>query len=175
MSIRPYKNIQPNLGKRVFIDDSAIVIGDVKLADDVSVWPTVVIRGDVNFITIGESTNIQDGSVLHVTHGSKNYNPEGFSLTIGNNVTIGHKAVLHGCKIGNNCLIGMGAIVLDGATIEDFAMVGAGRLIAPGKHVKSHELWVGSPARKARDLKAEEIEFLHYSAEHYVRLKNDYL
>lgn len=162
------------LGARVYVADSAEVIGHVQLADDVSVWPSAVVRGDVNAITIGAGTNIQDGSVLHVTHDGP-YTPGGYPLVIGRGVTVGHKAVLHGCTIGNFTLIGIGAMVLDGAVIEDFAMVGAGSLVPSSKRLESGYLYLGAPVRQARPLKAQEREWLEYSWRHYVKMKNAYL
>lgn len=156
------------------IDPSSVVIGNVELADDVSVWPLVAIRGDVNAVRIGARSNIQDGSILHVTHQSA-HNPEGFPLLIGENVTVGHKAMLHGCTIGNRVLVGMGSILLDGAIIEDDVMIGAGSLVAPGKRLASGYLYLGSPARQVRPLTPEELEGLIYSANNYVRWKDDYL
>ena len=138
-----------------------------------SVWPTVVIRGDVNFIRIGAESNIQDGSVLHVTHRSA-MNPEGFPLIIGRGVTVGHKVVLHGCTLGDHCLIGIGAIVMDGAVIEDRVILGAGSLVAPGKRLVSGHLYLGSPARQIRPLREEEIQSLAYSKDGYVRLMARY-
>ncbi|MEX0445985.1 gamma carbonic anhydrase family protein [Xenorhabdus sp. SGI246] len=172
--LRQYLKLRPKIGQRVMLDPTSIVIGDVKLADDVSIWPLVVIRGDVNYISIGTRTNIQDGSILHVTHKSPN-NPNGFPLIIGEEVTIGHKAILHGCTIGNRVLIGMGAIVLDGAVIEDNVIIGAASLIPPGKTLESGYLYIGSPAKQVRKLKPEELEGLLYSANNYVRWKDDYL
>lgn len=172
--IRPFANTLPLLGHRIMVDPSSVVIGRVSLADDVSVWPLVVIRGDVNQITIGARTNIQDGSVLHVTHQSS-YNPAGNPLVIGEEVTVGHKAMLHGCTIGNRVLIGMGSIVLDGAVIADQVMLGAGSLVPPGKRLESGYLYLGSPVRQVRPLTAEEIEGLVYSANNYVRWKDQYL
>lgn len=123
--LRPYKDLFPKQGDRVMIDASSVVIGDVRLADDVSIWPLVAIRGDVNSVSIGARTNIQDGSVLHVTHKSS-YNPEGNPLIIGEDVTVGHKVMLHGCTVGNRVLVGMGSILLDGVIVEDDVMIGAG-------------------------------------------------
>lgn len=173
MNIRPYKNIHPQLGARVFVDPSAVVIGRVTLGDDVSVWPTTVIRGDVNDIRIGARSNIQDGSVLHVTSPYPEM-PNGIGLTIGEDVTVGHGVILHACTIGNFCLIGMGAIVLDDAVLEDYVFIGAGAVVTPGKRLTSG-LYVGSPARRVRDLTEREIADLRESAEHYVEVKNDYL
>lgn len=150
------------------------MIGDVCLGKHCSVWPMAVIRGDVNHIHIGHSTNIQDGSVLHVSHASE-YNPQGAALQIGDYVTIGHKVILHGCTIGNDCLIGMGAIVMDDAVIEDQVMLGAGALVPPGKTLHNGYLYIGSPCKRLRRLSEREIESLRYSAEHYVRVKDQYL
>jgi carbonic anhydrase/acetyltransferase-like protein (isoleucine patch superfamily) len=174
MSISSYRNISPSLGARVYIDPAAVVIGKVTIGDDSSVWPTAVIRGDVNSITIGERTSIQDGSVLHVTHDGP-YRPGGRALIIGSDVTVGHRVTLHACTIGNACLIGMGSILLDDVVTEDHVMIGAGSLIPPGKKLESGGLYVGSPARRLRELTQNEIEFLTYSAAHYVKVKDEYL
>jgi len=173
-SLRPYQGMAPELGQRVMIDPSSVVIGSVSLGDDVGIWPLVAIRGDVNKVIIGARTNIQDGSVLHVTHQS-DYNPAGNPLIVGEDVTVGHKAMLHGCTIGNRVLVGMGSILLDGAVIEDDVMIGAGSLVAPGKRLESGYLYVGSPARKVRALTPKEIVGLLYSANNYVRWKDEYL
>ncbi|MBD2792188.1 gamma carbonic anhydrase family protein [Xenorhabdus szentirmaii] len=172
--LRQYLDFYPQVGQKVFLDPSSVVIGDVRLADNVSIWPLVVIRGDVNYVSIGSRTNIQDGSVLHVTHQS-NDNPDGFPLKIGEDVTVGHKAMLHGCKVGNRVLIGMGSILLDNAIIEDDVIIGAGSLVPPGKKLESGYLYIGSPAKQVRKLKPEELEGLLYSANNYVRWKDNYL
>lgn len=174
MTLRTYRNIAPVLGARVYVDPAAVVIGKVTLGDDSSVWPTAVIRGDVHSIEIGARTSIQDGSVLHVTHDGP-YAPGGRALIIGSDVTVGHRVTLHACTIGNACLIGMGSILLDNVVTEDFVMIGAGSLVAPGKVLKKGGLYVGSPARRMRDLTDKEIEFLTYSAAHYVKIKDEYL
>lgn len=173
-TIRSYLNLSPSINDNVFIDETATVIGDVCLSKDVSVWPMVVIRGDVNYISIGVRSNIQDGSVLHVSHASTE-NTEGFPLIIGNDVTVGHKAMLHGCIIGNRVLVGMGSILLDGAIIEDDVIIGAGSLVPPGKRLESGFLYLGSPVKKIRPLSLAEIDALIYSANNYVKWKNDYL
>ncbi len=174
-TIRPYRGALPRLGERVYIDPMASVIGDVELGDDVSVWPFTVIRGDVNFVRIGARTNVQDGTVIHVSHDGPHAKLGGFATVIGEDVTIGHKAIVHACRIGDASLIGMGAIVLDGAVVEKHGFLGAGAVLTPGKVVGEGEMWLGSPARFARRLSDAEIEALHYSAGHYVRLKDEYL
>lgn len=174
MAIRNFKDKQPKIGKNVYIDEAAVVIGDVILGDDVSVWPTTVIRGDVEAISIGAGTNVQDGSVLHVSHAG-DYSPHGHPLSIGKGVTIGHRAVVHACTIGDYCLIGVGAIIMDDAVLEDYVMLGAGALVPPGKKLESGYLYIGSPAKQARALSDAEKEFLEYSSRHYVHLKDVYL
>ncbi|WP_367987749.1 gamma carbonic anhydrase family protein [Vibrio sp. NTOU-M3] len=173
-SLRSYKGIQPQIGQRVYIDSSAVLVGDIKIGDDSSIWPLVAARGDVNHIHIGKRTNIQDGSVLHVTHKNEE-NPNGYPLIIGNDVTVGHKVMLHGCIIKDRVLVGMGAIVLDAAIIEQDVMVGAGSLVPPGKVLESGYLYVGSPVKKARLLTDKERAFLQKSADNYVQNKDDYL
>ena len=173
MSIRNFENHSPVIDESAFIDESAVVIGNVKIAADVSVWPLTTIRGDINSIEIGARSNIQDGSVLHVTHDSE-YSPGGFSLSVGESVTVGHKVILHACTIGNHCLVGMGSTVLDGAVLEDKVMLGANSLVSPGKRLEGGYLYVGSPARQVRKLTEKELAWLAYSATHYVDLKNRY-
>ena len=174
MSVRSFNGKLPELGENVYIDDSAVVIGSGTLGDNVSVFPTAVIRGDVESITIGQNTNVQDGAVLHVSHQGK-FSERGHPLKIGNSVTIGHRAVVHGCSVGNYCLIGVGAIVMDDAVLEDYVMLGASSLVPPNKKLESGYLYVGSPAKQSRALSDEEKEFLRYSAEHYVLLKNQHM
>jgi len=174
MTIRSHQGIQPAVHPSAFIDDSAVVIGDVSVGEESSLWPMVVARGDVNTITIGHHTNIQDGSVLHVTH-DFHMVPGGIALAVGNYVTVGHKAILHACNIGDYCLIGMGAIVMDNARLSDRLVVGAGSLVPPGKQLESGFLYVGNPVRKARELKDQELELIEHSALHYVELKNQYV
>jgi carbonic anhydrase/acetyltransferase-like protein (isoleucine patch superfamily) len=162
MTLKSFQNQTPILGNNVYIDDSAIVIGAVILGDDVSIWPTAVVRGDVERITIGNNTNVQDGAVLHVSHQGK-FSERGHPLSIGADVTIGHRAVIHGCTVGNYCLIGIGAIIMDDAVLEDYVMLGAGALVPPNKRLESGYLYVGSPAKQSRPISENEKEFLRYS------------
>ncbi len=173
-NIRSWQGKSPQSGERVYIDQAATVIGDVVLGNDCSVWPGTVIRGDMHRIRIGSRTSIQDNSVLHITHAS-DYNPEGWPLTIGNDVTVGHSAVLHGCTVGNRVLIGIGAIVMDGAVVEDEVIVGAGCMVPPGKTLVSGYVYVGNPAKQLRPLSDKERAFFEYTAANYVKLKNTYL
>jgi carbonic anhydrase/acetyltransferase-like protein (isoleucine patch superfamily) len=174
MNIRPYLDVVPRLGANIYVDPAALVIGDVEIGDDASLWPFAVARGDVHFIRIGARTNVQDGAVLHVTHDG-DFTPGGFPLIIGDDVTIGHGAIVHACTVKDACLIGMNATVLDGAVVNRHSLIGAGAVVAPGKVVGEGELWVGNPARRMRTLSDEEIERLYYSAQHYVKLKDRYL
>ncbi|MBT7437608.1 MAG: gamma carbonic anhydrase family protein [Cellvibrionales bacterium] len=173
-NIRPYKNIKPILGKKVYVDDAAIIIGNVTLGDDVSVWPGAVIRGDMHEIRIGCRTNIQDNAVLHITHASS-FNPEGWPLIIGEDVVVGHGAILHGCSLGNRILVGNGVIINDGAVVQNEVLIGAGTVVPPGKILESGNLYVGSPSRVSRKITKKEKDFFVYSPANYVGLKNEYL
>jgi carbonic anhydrase/acetyltransferase-like protein (isoleucine patch superfamily) len=173
MALRTFRGASPALGERVYIDDSALVIGQVTLGDDVSVWPYAVIRGDINRIAIGAGSNIQDGSVLHVVHDGP-YAAGGLPLIIGNDVTVGHKVMLHGARIGHRCLVGMASVVLDGAVLDDEVMVAAGSVVPPGKHLGARGLYMGNPAKRVRELSDQEIDRLLYGARYYVKLKDDY-
>jgi carbonic anhydrase/acetyltransferase-like protein (isoleucine patch superfamily) len=172
--IRPFENILPTLGRGAWVDPQACVIGDVHLGEDASVWPMAVVRGDVNYIRIGARSNVQDNSVLHVTHDGP-YSPGGVPLLVGDDVTIGHGVILHACTIGNRVLVGMGARLLDKVVVQDDVFIAAGSLVTPGKVLESGWLWGGQPARPMRELKPREIENLKYSAEHYVRVKNRHM
>lgn len=174
MAIRDYCGIVPKLGERVYVDEQSAVIGKVSIDDDASIWPMVAVRGDVQHISIGARTNVQDGSVLHVTADNQ-FNPGGHPLIIGADVTIGHGAILHACEVKDLCLIGMGATVLDGAVVESNCMVAAGSLVPPGKKLEAGFLWMGSPVMKARKLTEKELEYLSFSSAHYVALKDQYL
>jgi carbonic anhydrase/acetyltransferase-like protein (isoleucine patch superfamily) len=173
MSIRPYRGIHPTLGAGAYVDPTAVVIGDVVLGEDVSVWPLVVIRGDVNHIRIGARSNVQDGSVLHVSRGYPG-NDTGWPLIVGEDVVVGHKVALHGCTIGDRVLVGIGSIVLDGVEVASDVIIGAGAVVTPGKKLESGGLYVGNPARRSRDLTAAEIARIPAMAKHYVLLKQEY-
>lgn len=169
--IRTFENYRPKVADSAWVDATALVIGEVELGEDVSVWPMTVVRGDVNWIRVGPRTNIQDGSVVHVAHAG-GMNPTGYPTTIGADVTVGHKAIVHACTIEDACLIGMGATIMDGAVLGAESMLGAGALVPPGKELPGGHLYVGSPAKAVRELTDEEREFLRYSAAHYVKVKN---
>lgn len=173
-NIRSYKGVLPKVNDSNYIDVSAVLVGGITLANDVSIWPLVAARGDVNTINIGARTNIQDGTILHVTRKSL-HNPSGNPLIIGADVTVGHQCMLHGCTLGNRILVGMGAIIMDGANIEDDVFIGAGSLVPPNKTLVSGYLYVGNPVKQIRILKESETDFLKQSALNYVELKNDYL
>ena len=174
MTIRSFEDFTPEIAESAFVDDSAVVTGNVVIGADSSVWPMCSIRGDIHSIRIGERTNIQDGSILHVTHDSE-FAPGGNALSIGSDVTVGHNAVVHACTVEDMCLIGMGSVILDGAIVRKGAMVGAGSLVSPGKEIEGGYLWLGSPARRARELTEKEKAFLQYSSSHYVDLKNRHM
>ena len=172
--IRKFKDKHPILGQGVYIDEQAVIIGDVEMGDNSSLWPTALLRGDLLKITIGKNTSIQDGTIGHTSHASA-YHPKGHALTVGDNVTVGHQVVLHGCTIHSNTLIGMQSVILDGAVIESYVMLGAGSLVSPGKVLESGFLYIGRPAVKKRPLTEDEKAFIAYSAKSYVALKNHYL
>lgn len=174
MNVRGFRDWQPVVGDRVFVDPSAVVLGDVHLGEDCSVWPGAIIRGDMHRIRIGDRTSVQDGSVLHITHAGP-FNPDGYPLTIGDDVTIGHKVLLHGCTIGSRVLVGMGSIVMDGAVVEDEVIIGAGSLVPANRTLESGYLYMGSPAKQVRALTDKERAFFTYSAANYVRLKDQHL
>lgn len=174
MQIRKYNGFTPQIDESCFIDPSSVVIGQVKIGKNSSVWCNTVIRGDVSHIEVGENTNIQDLSMLHVTH----YNPgisDGSPLIIGNNVTVGHKCCLHACTIMDNVLVGMGSILLDNCIIESNVFIGAGSVVPPNKRLESGYLYFGNPLKQIRALSKEEIKFIEYSSVHYVKVKNSHL
>lgn len=173
-ALRNYQGHSPQLGARVWIDATAVVIGQVTIGDDSSIWPYAILRGDMHFIRIGARTSIQDGSVLHITHAGP-YNPAGFPLVVGDDVTVGHSVNLHGCTIGNRVLVGIGSTLLDGVVVEDDVVIGAGTLVPPGKCLESGYLYMGAPCKKIRPLKESERQYFQYSANNYVKLKDAYL
>jgi carbonic anhydrase/acetyltransferase-like protein (isoleucine patch superfamily) len=172
MSLRVYKNVLPKVAETAYVDESAQVIGDVEIGEDSSIWPLVSVRGDMHPIRIGRRTNIQDNSVLHVTHYGKF--GEGVPLIIGDNVTVGHQVILHACTVEDEVLVGMGSVVMDKAILESGLILGAGSLVPQGKVLEGGYLWFGNPVKKIRPLRADEKDFLLYSAEHYVGVKNNY-
>jgi carbonic anhydrase/acetyltransferase-like protein (isoleucine patch superfamily) len=171
MTIRAFEGSIPRIHHSAWIDPLALVLGEVAVGEDASVWPMAVARGDVQRIEIGARTNIQDGCVLHVSHDSI-YKPGGTPLILGSDITVGHKAVLHACTVEDGCFIGIGSTVLDGARIGARAMLGAGALVPPGKTLEGCYLWLGQPVRRARALTDDELEYMAYSARHYVKLKD---
>lgn len=168
-NIRIFDGKQPRIDPGAWIDEAAVVIGDVEIGSGSSIWPHSLVRGDIQAIRIGSGTNIQDGSILHVTHDSP-YSPGGQPLLIGNGITVGHRVILHACQVGDHCLIGMGSIVLDGAVLESKVMLGAGSLVPGGKRLEGGYLWLGSPVRRVRELNERELAYLEYSAQHYQQL-----
>ncbi|MGP2571327.1 gamma carbonic anhydrase family protein [Ornithobacterium rhinotracheale] len=166
--IKELNGVQPKMGKNVFLAETATLIGDVQMDDDCSIWFNAVLRGDVNFIKLGNKVNIQDNAVVHCTY-------QKYPTTIGNNISVGHSAIVHGCTIQDNVLIGMGAIVMDDCLIESHAIIAAGAVLTPHTHVKAGELWAGVPARKIKevseDLKTNEIERI---ANNYVKYSSWY-
>jgi carbonic anhydrase/acetyltransferase-like protein (isoleucine patch superfamily) len=166
--ILPYNGIYPRIARDAFIAPGAIIVGDVEIGSKSSIWFGSVIRGDVAKIVIGEETNIQDGSVIHVTR-------NGVNTIIGSGVTIGHKALLHGCVINDGAFIGMGSILMDKSIVESGAMVAAGSLVAAKKIVKTGEVWAGNPAKFFRNIKEEEIKHIAISAANYAKHAAEYL
>jgi gamma-carbonic anhydrase len=166
--IVPYKGIMPKISPSAYIAPGVVIMGDVEIGEETSVWPGCVIRGDVNIVRIGARTNIQDGSIIHVTQG-------GQGTHVGNDVTIGHMVLLHDCTLEDHSFIGMKSAVIDKARVQSFAMLGAGALLTQNKVVPTGQLWVGNPAKYFRDLRDEEKEEIKRRAPHYVRLGQDYL
>jgi carbonic anhydrase/acetyltransferase-like protein (isoleucine patch superfamily) len=173
--ILKYKEFYPKLGKNSWVAKGAIVIGDVEIGQECSIWFGSVIRADVHYIKIGNRTNIQDLSMIHVTHYKKSDRSDGFPTIIGDDVTIGHRVMLHGCTIEDACLIGMSATILDGAVIGKESIVGAGSLVTMNKKFPPRSLIMGSPAKVVRELTDEEVKELYASAKRYVNFKDTYL
>ncbi len=166
--LRPYRGISPKIGKSVFIEESAQVIGDVKIGDESSIWFNTTVRGDVNYIRIGTRTNIQDNSVIHVTHNT-------YPTILEDDITVGHSVTIHGCTIRSRVLLGMGAIILDGAEISSDCIIGAGALVTEGKVIPSGSLVIGSPGKVVRELTKKERDMLLESSQNYINYKNEYL
>jgi carbonic anhydrase/acetyltransferase-like protein (isoleucine patch superfamily) len=173
MAIEAYRELVPKLGKDVYVHPTATLIGDVELGEEASVWPNVVIRGDVNTIRIGARSNVQDGSILHVSH-RRPAQPGGAPLNIGREVTVGHGVILHGCEIGEQCLIGMGSLIMDHAVLAPRVLLGAGSLVPEGMRLQSGWLYLGRPAKALRPLTDEELAYFAYTANNYVRLAAEY-
>src|SRR5436305_6802934 len=165
--ISPFKSIYPKIHKSAFIAQDAVIIGDVKIGEDSSIWFGSVVRGDVNFIRIGARTNVQDGTIIHVS--SKTH-----STVLEDEITVGHRVILHGCYIESGCLIGIGAILLDGVRIGRNSLVAAGSLLTPGTQIPPNSLVMGSPAKVKRELTADELAYLDQSWRNYVQLKKQY-
>lgn len=171
MAIKSFENHLPVIDASAYVDETAVVIGHVEMGANSSVWPGAVIRGDINHVHIGSKSNIQDNSVIHVTHAGP-YHPDGYATMIGNEVTVGHRTILHGCTIQDQSLIGMGSIVMDGVVIESHVLVAAGSLVPPNKVLTSGYLWIGAPVKKGKKLTRENIEEIIYSANYYSKLKD---
>ena len=174
MDIRSYRNQRPRLGARAYIDRAAVVVGDVDIGEDASLWPFTVARGDVNFIRIGARTNVQDGAVLHVTHDG-DYTPGGFPLVIGSDVTIGHGAIVHGTFVGRGSLIGMGSTLLSRTKIGRECLVAAGAVVPPGLEVPDRMLVMGVPGKIARPIKEQDLQYMKWLTDHYVELARQYV
>ena len=173
--VLPFGNLVPKIAGDVFIAANATVIGDVEIGALSGIWFGCVVRGDGNSIRIGERTNIQDGTVIHVNaERDGGRGAVGWRTTIGSDITVGHMALLHACTLEDGAFVGMKAVVMDGCVVEGQGMVAAGALLTPGKRVRTGELWAGSPARLMRQMSAAEFEYLTYSARHYVELAAAY-
>jgi gamma-carbonic anhydrase len=170
--IRPHHGVTPTIAATAFVAETAVVIGDVAIGEQASIWYGCVLRGDGNYIRVGARTNIQDGTIVHVNH--EREGAAGTRTIIGADVTIGHMALIHACTLEDGCFIGMQACVMDGAVVESGAMVAAGALVTPGKRVKRGELWGGSPARRMRMLTESELKYFGYTVEHYLEMAESY-
>lgn len=165
--ILPYHGIMPSIHPDAWIAPGAVIIGDVHIGAFSNIWFGCVVRGDVNSIRIGERTNIQDGTIVHVTRKTG-------PTSIGSGITIGHQALLHACTLEDDCFIGMGATIIDGVVVETGAFVAAGAVVTPNKRVPKGQMWGGNPAKFMRDLKPEEAAFIGISAQNYVDLSGEY-
>lgn len=165
--ILPYKGIMPRIAEDAFIAPGAVVIGDVEIGSETNIWFGCVIRGDVNTIRIGERTNIQDGTVIHVTRKTG-------PTKIGSGITIGHSVLIHACTLEDECFIGMHSTIMDNVIVKSHGMVAAGALVTPGKIVPPEEIWAGNPAKFLRKMRQEELDFIPISARNYVELAGEY-
>lgn len=173
--LKDYLDYSPKIGKKTWIAENANIIGECKIGNDCGIWFGVTIRGDVNYIKIGDRSNIQDGSIIHVNHSKTEDKDDGYPTIIGDDVTVGHNVTLHGCKIGNACLIGMSATLLDGCEIGKESIVAAGSLVTQNKKFPSRSMIMGNPAQVVRQLSKDEIAKIYKSAQNYVSYKNNYL
>jgi carbonic anhydrase/acetyltransferase-like protein (isoleucine patch superfamily) len=173
MPIEPYQTHHPQIASDTFVHHTACLIGQVTVANDSSIWPYCVLRGDVEAIYIGAHTNIQDGTIIHTTHAGP-YTDSGRSTHVGDQVTVGHRCILHACTIEDRAFIGMNSTILDGAIIRSGAMIGANSLITSGQDIDGGYLWLGQPARKVRPLTQAEQDYIAYSAAHYCRVAQSY-
>ena len=174
--ILKYNNITPTIKKNVFIADGSKIIGNVEINEESSIWYNCVIRGDVDYIKIGKNTNIQDGTVIHVSsYGFSATGRNGSPTEIGDNVTIGHNATIHACKINNYALIGMGSVILDNSFIDEFGFIAAGAVVTPGTKINKHELWAGNPAKFIRKVSDIEIDLMKNTPVVYEKLSKEFL
>ncbi len=175
--ILPYKGVMPKIHESAFIAENAVIIGDVEIGPDVGIWYNCVLRGDVNYIKVGEGSNIQDGTIIHTVrpHFNSKVDDGGGPVNIGKGVTVGHLALIHACTIEDNCFVGMGSSVVDFATVVEGSWLAANAFLPPRKQTVKGEVWAGSPAKKLRDMSDEETAFITKSRENYIKLKNDYL
>jgi carbonic anhydrase/acetyltransferase-like protein (isoleucine patch superfamily) len=166
--IAPFNNIHPKIAPTAFLADDAVIIGDVEIGEDASIWYGSILRGDVNFIRIGDKTNIQDGTIIHVSSNTH-------STILEDQITVGHRVTLHGCYVESGCLIGIGAILLDGVRVGRNSLVAAGSLLTPGTQIPPNSVVMGSPAKVKRQVIEQELEYLDRSWRNYVELKVAYL
>jgi len=166
--IREFNGIEPKIHETAFVADDCVIVGDVEIGEDSSVWYGSVLRGDVNFIRIGARTNIQDQTIIHVSS-------KGLATVIEDEVTVGHRVTLHACHVERGCLIGIGAILMDGVRVGEHSLVGAGSLLTPGTRIPPRSLVIGSPARVKRELTDDELASLEQSWRNYVELKSKYI
>lgn len=173
-TIIPYRGVYPTIHASVFIAETAVIIGDVTIGADSNIWYGCVLRGDVSPIEIGESTNIQDGTVIHTASGSNPMSSRGIPVIVGDRVTVGHLALLHACTVENDSLVGMKACAMDGSCVSSNSILAAGSILTPGKSTDSGQVWSGIPATKKRELNGSEIQLIAWTWKHYTQLANEY-